>query len=162
MTVDQGSDRWFGIELNNRAWRILQAGAIEPSSPVEEREALVYAAFASAHHWRQAETGTAANSARAEHLISRACTAAGFRHEALYHARRCLELVESEPELMEDWDRAFALEALARAEAAVELATAEATYDAAVTACAQIADPEDRAIVDAELRRAPWFGLAGK
>lgn len=156
--VDQRDlHRWFGAQLNNGAWDTIQKHAVSASSTLAEREALVYSAYASAFHWRR--VGTAANAARGEHLIARACTTADMPERALHHARRCLELVEETPEAMEHWDRAFALEALARAEAANGLGTAQVTLELAYAACAEVADPDDRAVVEQELARGPWFGL---
>lgn len=66
-----------------------------------------------AHCWNEA------NFARGEHLISRVAARLGDGDLALRHARRCLELVELHPDVMEDWDLAFAHEALARGLAAV-------------------------------------------
>jgi hypothetical protein len=60
----------------------------------------------------------------------------------------------------EDWDWAFALEALARAEAALGgLDGARETLGAALNAAVAVADEEDRRIVEGELDREPWFGL---
>ena len=79
---------------------------------------------------------------------------------ALHHARRCLELVESHPAIAEDWDLAFALEALARASAAAgDLDGGRELRARAVAAAAAVADPEERALVEAELAGGEWFGL---
>ena len=50
--------------------------------------------------------GTTANRARSEWLCSRVYALLGRPEPALHHARRCIELVESAPEEMEDWDLA--------------------------------------------------------
>ncbi|HSJ28279.1 MAG TPA: hypothetical protein VLB67_08705 [Acidimicrobiia bacterium] len=150
--------RAIGVELNNRVWDTLESGAIGASSPRHEREDLIYAAYASAHHWRQ--VGTVANRARAEHLVSRAAAQIGWYDVAIRHAARCLELVEVNPEAMEDWDLAFALEALARGQAgAGETDQARATYARAVEAAAAISDEDDRSLVEAQLRNGPWSGV---
>lgn len=149
--------RWFGVELNNELWTLLDDG-ISPGSPLEDREHVLYTAYASARHWR--ECGTAANAARAEHGIARAAVAVGFADVALRHARRCLELVEANPDVVADWDRPFAHEALARALAATgDVAAGREHRALAVRLTAELADPEDRAVLEAELARAPWFGL---
>lgn len=152
-------DRWFGVELNNEVWTRIDTNAVTPDAPELDKEHILYSAFASALHWRNAG-GTTANIARGEHLISRAAVVAGRYQLALEHATRCLELVESEPGVMEDWDLAFALEALARAQAATgDTDTALVTLKRARAVCAEVSDPEDREIVEAELVREPWFGL---
>ena len=159
MMVDvRDLDRWFGVELNNEVWSRIDASAVGPDSPLAEREHLLYTAYASALHWRNA--GTVANVARAEHLISRAATAVGMLETALGHAERCHELVVDNPDEVEDWDLAFALEALARAQAGSgDLPAAAETKRAAVEACRAVAEDEDRVIVEGELAREPWFGL---
>lgn len=150
--------RALGVELNNSVWDDLSAGATTETSPVEERERLLYAAYTSTYHWLQ--VGTVANHLRGEHLISRAAARIGEAEIALRHARRCLELAESHPDEIEDWDLAFALEALARAQAAVgEASTASATLARAVAATAAVVDDDDRRVVEGELRREPWFGV---
>ncbi len=159
MMVDvRDLDRWFGIELNNEVWTRIDAASVTPESAAEDREHLLYSAYASALHWRN--SGTVANVARGEHLIARAAIVSGEPEVSLQHANRCLQLVEANPEAMEDWDRAFALEALSRAKAAAgDMDGARATRALAEEACAAVSDPEDRAIVEEELQRPPWFGL---
>lgn len=158
MTDNEDVDRRFGAQLNNSVWAELDKAEIDATSPLERREDMLYAAYASAHHWRQ--VGHSANRARAEHLIARAATATGYPDVALRHAERCLELVESHADEMEDWDLGFALEAKARALAAVGRADdAAAVFSKAKNATAHIEDAEDRSIVEAELVRPPWFGL---
>ncbi len=150
--------RWFGVELNNEVWSLLDDG-ISPQSPQDDKDLVLYGAYAAARHWR--ECGTVANVARAEHAIARAATAVGLPDVALRHARRCLELVEAHPEAMADWDAPFAHEALARALAAAgDLAGGAEHRQTAVRLTAAVADPGDREVLQAELARDPWFGLA--
>lgn len=152
--------RAIAVELNNAVWSSLDADGVTEESPVEDRERLLYAAYASTWHWMQ--VGTPANHARGEHLISRVAARVGYPDLALHHARRCLAIVDDNPEACEDWDRAFALEALARALAATGDTTAAAEMlERARGATEAVADPEDRVIVERELARPPWFGLDG-
>lgn len=151
--------QWFGAQINNDLWRAIDDATVTSAGPSDEKDAFLYAAFASAYHWRQ--IGTRANQARAEHLISRVAVLVGLPDVALRHANRCLELVEEHSEEMEDWDLAFALEALARAQLACgRAAEARDTLQRARTATEAIADSDDRDIVEGELARAPWFGVA--
>ncbi len=153
------SHRAFAIQFNNAVWDELDRGELGPASPRDDRDRLLYDACAAAAHWRRA--GDVTHQARAEHLIARVAVVAGYPHEALRHARRCLELVDGHPDVMADWDRGFALEALARAEAASgDGDGARTTYERARAAAAQIADDDDRATVEGELNRPPWFGVA--
>lgn len=150
--------RAIGVELNNAVWDELSAGNVTETSPVADRERLLYAAYTSTYHWLQ--VGTVANHLRGEHLISRVAARIGEAEIALRHARRCLELAESHPDEAEDWDLAFALEALARAEAATgDTAAATSTLAQAIAATAAVVDDDDRRVVESELRRPPWFGV---
>lgn len=150
--------RAIAVDLNNAIWARLDADDVTEASPPDEREELLYAAYASTHHWLA--VGTVANHARGEHLISRVAARIGDADRALHHALRCLALVEANPKDTEDWDLAFALEATARAYAASgDHRAASATIARARQAAAAISDPEDRQIVESELEREPWFGL---
>jgi hypothetical protein len=151
--------RSWGAQLNNATWTQLDAGEVAAGSPPRDREELLYGAYAATYHWMQA--GTPVHQARGEHLIARAALRVGRPEVALAHARRCLELLEDHPELAEDWDLAFAHEALARAHAATgDIETGRRCRDKALELTAAIADPEEKAVVDAELVRGEWFGLA--
>ncbi len=144
------------MELNNQTWDGLDA--LAEGHEAVDPDRLLYGAYASCFHW--SVLGDETNQARGEYLIARTATAIGRPEVALHHARRCAALVEAHRAKMADWDAAFAAEALARAlaasgareEAAAELARAE-------TLAAAVADPEHRAVVDAERAKGPWFGL---
>ena len=59
-----------------------------------------------------------------------------------------------------DFDHVYALEATARALAALgQRAAAADTRQRPRDAARQVADDEDRAIVEADLAAPPWFGL---
>ena len=135
----ESAHRWFGIELNNRTMDALESGRVTPQTA----ESHIHAAHASCHHWMQ--VGTAANHGRGEFAVASVYAAAGLGEAALRHARRYLELIESHPEEMEDWDRAFAFDALARAHAAGgDVDAASEARDRAKAAGEAIAGEEDR------------------
>jgi DNA-binding transcriptional MerR regulator len=137
--------RRLGIDLYNRTWTLMD-------SPGEE---MLYCAHASAYHWMQGG-GTTANRARSEWLCSRVYSILGRSEPALHHARRCLELVESAPEEMEDWDIAGAYETLARAHlTAGETEEARRYHELGREATARIDDPEDRKHIEADLDALP-------
>lgn len=158
--VDQRDlHHWFGVQLNNQMWDTIEDETVGAGTPVLERERMLYSAYASAYHWRN--VGNEANFARGEHLLSRMAARLGEGELALHHARRCLELVEAHADVMEDWDLAFAYEALARASAAVgDLVAAGSYLDRARTLTEQVAEEGDREVIEAELARGPWFGLS--
>jgi DNA-binding transcriptional MerR regulator len=137
--------RRLGIDLYNRTWTLMD-------SPGDE---MLHCAHASAYHWMQSG-GTAANRARSEWLCSRVYALLGRPEPSLHHARRCIELVESAPAEMEDWDLAAAHEALARAHvAAGELEQARRHAELARAETARIVDPDDRKHIDADLDALP-------
>ncbi|HEY3462096.1 MAG TPA: helix-turn-helix domain-containing protein [Gaiellaceae bacterium] len=137
--------RRLGIDLYNRTWTLME-------TPGDE---MLYCAHASAYHWLQSG-GTTANRARSEWLCSRVYSILGRPEPALHHARRCLELVESSPAEMEDWDIAGAHEALARAHlTAGDMEEARRNYELARAETAQIANPEDRKHIEADLDSLP-------
>ena len=109
--MDPEEHRQLGVELYNKTWTLMRNSDRTPADDDE----MLHCAHASAYHWLQ--VGTNANRARSEWLCSRVYTVLALPEPALRHARRCLELVESAPEEMEDWDLAAAHEALARAHA---------------------------------------------
>ena len=146
--------RWFGVDLNNRTMDALDAGLITP----EAAETYIHAAHACCHHWMQ--VGTNANHARGEFLVASVYAAAGLGKEALRHAKRCLELVEAYPREMEDWDFAFAYDALARAHAAAgETDAARCARAKAAAAGSSIAESEDRDTFVKWLKGGDWHGL---
>jgi DNA-binding transcriptional MerR regulator len=137
--------RRLGIDLYNRTWTLME-------SPGDE---MLHCAHASAYHWMQGG-GTTANRARSEWLCSRVYAILGRPEPALHHARHCLELVESAPDEMEDWDMAGAYEALARAHlTADETDDARRYYELGREATAKIANPEDRKHIEADLDALP-------
>jgi DNA-binding transcriptional MerR regulator len=137
--------RRLGIDLYNRTWTLMD-------TPGDE---MLYCAHASAYHWMHGG-GTIANRARSEWLCSRVYSILGRPEPALHHARHCLELVESAPEEMEDWDIAGAHEALARAFlAAGDTEQARRNYELAREETAKIANPEDAKHIAADLDSLP-------
>ena len=137
--------RRLGIDLYNRTWTLMD-------SPGEE---MLHCAHASAYHWMRSG-GTTANRARSEWLCSRVYALLGRSEAALQHARRCIELVESAPGEMEDWDLAAAHEALARAHlAAGEIDEARRHLELAREETAKIAEEDDRKHIEADLESLP-------
>ncbi|MDE0078699.1 MAG: hypothetical protein OXO50_14350 [Caldilineaceae bacterium] len=146
--------RWFGIDLNNSTMDALDAGLITPDSC----EPYIHAVHASCYHWMQ--VGTVANHARGEFAVASVYAAAGLGEAALRHARRCLGLIEGNPDEVEDWDKAFAYDALARAYAAGgDTATARKTRGQAKAAGEAIADEEDREVFLNWFKGGNWHGL---
>jgi hypothetical protein len=158
MVEERDLHRWFGVQLNNDTWQTIEDESLDAHIAELDKERILYAAYASAYHWRT--VGNEANFARAEHLISRVAARLGEGALALRHALRCLELVEANPDVVEDWDRAFAHEALARGLAAVgDIPAARVHFEEAVQITRSVSGAQDREILEKELARGPWFGL---
>lgn len=139
--LDATEHRRLGIDLYNRTWTLMDA-------PGDE---MLHCAHASAYHWMQAG-GTTANRARSEWLCSRVYTLLGRPEPALHHARRCLELVESAPSEMEEWDLPGAYEAMARAHLTAGDESEAARYKSlGLEAIAKVENEEDRKPIEADL-----------
>jgi hypothetical protein len=142
--------RRLGVDLFNKTWALMRRSDRTP----EDDDELLHCAHASAYHWLQ--VGTQANRARSEWLCSRVYTVLALPEPALRHARRCLELVESAPQEMEDWDLAAAHEAVARAYAtAGDPDQARRHLELGRGALDRIADAEDRQQLAADLETIP-------
>lgn len=146
-------DRWFGVELNNGTWDLIDNGLSE-QSPRTEREQALYAAYAAAHHWMQ--VGTVANRGRAEHLIATVAIATGLLDVAQRHADRYAELIAQHPAAFADWDRAFAAEALARVASRAGRTEADQLRAEAHRLAEAVEHPEERRICVQRLAAAPW------
>jgi hypothetical protein len=142
--------RALAVGLYNRAWELL---AIETRTVAQDDE-LVAAAHASAWHWSR--LGTAVNAARAHWLCSRVYATLGRGEPAVHHARRANEIVAAGGDGFEDWDAAAAAEAMARALAVAGDPAGAAAWKARATAVLEtITDPEDRAVIEADLATLP-------
>ena len=138
------TDKELGIELFNKTWALLE-------TPQPDPDELLHCAHASAYHWMEAG-GTVANRARSEWQCSRVYAVLGRGEPALHHARRCLELCESAPDEIEEFDLPFAYEALARAySVAGDEGEAQAWLERARAAGAKIADEDDRVLLESDL-----------
>jgi hypothetical protein len=147
--------RYFAIQFNSETWNLLEkAGRTK-----DEDERMVYAAFASCRHWLEA--GTAAHHQRGEWLIARVYAVLGQDRAALRHAERCLALTEQYTGEMQDFDWAYAYEAMARANAIAGNPEEAGKYLAlAEEAGAAIADEQSKKIFVSDLKSGDWRGLA--
>ena len=137
--------RALGAELFNRTYALVEKAHRTPDEDTE----MLHCAHASAYHW--AQVGTAANRSRSEWQCSRVYAVLGWVEPALQHARRCHEIVQAHPDDMKDWDLPAAYEALARAHmVAGDVAETRKWAELGRTATAQIADDDDRAVIEAD------------
>ena len=148
------AERFFAIEFHGKTWKLLD----KPDRTASENELLLDYAHASLAHWRVA--GTPLNLQRGLWFLSRVYNVLGQTSSSLYYAVRCQELTIQHKELMQDFDIAFAYEALARAHAlAGDQAEAHKYFTLAESAGKTIHDDEDRKIFQADLNGGNWFGL---
>jgi hypothetical protein len=108
-TITPATHRQLAVDLFNYTWTLLDKSDRSP----DEADLMVHAAHASAYHWRQ--VGEPLNFARSDWQLSRVYAVLNRPEPALYHAHHCLETCAAEG--IEDFDLAFAYEALARASA---------------------------------------------
>ena len=145
-TIDVETRRKLAADCFNKTWTLMEKADRTP----EDDDEMLHCAHASRYHW--GEIGTAANRARGEWQCSRMYTVLGRPEPALHHAQRCLEICESEPGALEDWDLPFAYEALARAHAlAGDDAEVARCLERARSLGAAIVDDDDRALLEADL-----------
>jgi hypothetical protein len=141
----------FARRLHGEVWSLMEQADRTPA----EAERMLYAAFASTYHWLDAGTGV--NHQRGEWLIARVYAVLGDGPAAIEHAARCDALTREHADLLEDFDRAFNLEMLARAHAVSgERAKAEEYLEQARKAGAEIVDEEDRKIFFDQLAWGDW------
>jgi hypothetical protein len=138
--------RRLAVDCFNRTWTLLE----QADRTRDDDDEMLHCAHASRYHW--GEIGTAANRARGEWQCSRVYSVLGRPEPALHHAQRCLEICESEPAALEDWDLPFAYEALARAYAVADDAgEAARCLEQARSLGAAIAEDDDREHLEADL-----------
>ena len=146
--------KYFAKSINGRVWELLQKSNRSPS----EDDELLHAAHACAYHWQF--VGTAVHQQRGEWLISRVYVVLGHGNEALRHAQRCFELTESNRNLMQDFDIAYAFEGMARAQAMLgDHRIAKEFLVLAQQAGDAIANEEDKSIFMGDFDSGNWYGL---
>jgi hypothetical protein len=145
--LDGEVHRRLGVALFNHTWTLLEMPERTPAQ-VDE---MIHSAHASRYHWGAAgSAGEAVNLARGEWQCLRVYAVLGRAEPALWHARRCVEINESNG--IADWDIASACEAMARAHmVSGNLPAARDWAARARAACNVIADPADREVIEGDL-----------
>lgn len=152
--TEQEAHRHFATSANGKIWGLLD----KADRSQAEDELMLNAAYASCYHWLQ--VGTDLHHQRAEWMIARVYAELGVGEGALFHARRCHELTEQHADLMEDFDRAYAFEAMARANAvAGNRADAQEYLKLAEEASQAIADAESKKFFVGDLNSGDWHGI---
>lgn len=150
--LDGAAHRALGVTLFNHVWTLIE----KPDRSAAETDEMIHAAHASRFHWSHAEGGEPVNLGRGEWQCSRVYAVLGRGEPALWHARRCLAHAEAAGAGIEDWDMAAAYEAMARASGVSGDLHASATWKArAIAALDQIADKDDREVIEGDLATLP-------
>jgi hypothetical protein len=146
--VTQDQSRRLAADLFNQVWTLMERG----DRSREDDDRMLHAAHTSRYLW--GEVGAPLNRARGEWQLSRVYCLLGRAEPAAHHAGRCLDQCSENG--IGGFDLAYAHEAMARAQAvAGDLPAAAASRRAAEEAAASIDDPEDRALLDADLATLP-------
>lgn len=132
---------------NNSTWEMVESAR----TPANDEE-MLRRAYAAAYHWQHAEGRGPANEARALWLLAKVHLVAGLAERALHYADACV--TECARHGLADFDLAYALEARARA-LQVLGRTDEAASEWVAARAVPIADPDDRAAVEADLAEGP-------
>ncbi len=150
--TDREWQKKTAIDLFNQTWELIK----KPDRTTDDDLEMIHRAHASRYLW--GHVGTETNRSRGEWQIAHVYTSLNRAEPALYHAKRCLEICETNH--IGDFDLAFAYEALARAQAcAGDRSAAQQNYRLAETAGEKIAEQEDRDQFKHDLAQGPWFDL---
>lgn len=103
--------RYFGVEFNNTAWKYFDKKSVAG----KDVDDMINYAHSSLHHWKLFSGGKTVNEQRGEYMIAKAYCIAGNKQEALYHAKKCLDITKKYSKEMEDFDFTFAFEIMAYA-----------------------------------------------
>jgi hypothetical protein len=143
--LTQDEHKKLGIELFNATWTLID---LENRTDAQAME-MIHTAHASAYHWLKGG-GNATNEARSNWQISRVYAILRMGEAALVHGARSLSLcLEND---LGSFDLAFGYEAVARSYALLGHAKeSETNKQAALAACTQIADDEDRTYAEGEI-----------
>lgn len=143
----------FAVDFHRKTWEMLE----KQNRNDEDNARMINYAHASLSLWYAA--GTAARHQRGEWLLSRIYAVLGDGKLAIHHAHRCLKILEGNKNEMEDFDFAFAYEAIARALAVNgDKSEAKRFFEKAQKAGEEIKEKEDRDAFFVELNGGEWNG----
>ena len=143
----------FAIDFHGKTWELLEKNN---RTSDDDLRMLDYA-HASLAHWRSA--GAEVRNQRGHWLLARVYSVLGEGARALKHAQVCFELLEGHKADMEDFDFAFAYEAIARAYAVNgDKTEAKRFFQMAQKAGEAIKEKEDQDIFFTKLNGGEWNG----
>ena len=135
--------RHFAAKFFNDAWALLKKATRTPA----EDDRMIHLAHASRLHW--GFIGSAQNLAVGEWQIARVYSELKRCEPALYHANRCVEIAEKNE--FDGFFLASAYEGMARATAICGDPSASGFFRKAQEIAAGLTDPEQKAILQADL-----------
>ena len=148
VALDPQVRRKAAVDLFNYTWTLLE----KPDRTERESDLMIHATHASRFFWE--EIGEPLNHARGEWQVARVYAVLARPEPALFHARRCLQIVEEHG--LGDFDLACGYEALARAHAvAGELEAARRYEREGREAARRIEDADERDVVLGDLDSLP-------
>ena len=143
--TEKEAHKKFAVDCFNLVWNLME----KKDRTKADDDMMIHAAHASRFHW--GEIGTPVNLERGEWQISRMYTVLNKPQSALYHAKRCMEICKENN--IEDWDIAFAYEAMARAHATAGQKTECKNYvELAIKASEHIKEKGDKDYLLSELK----------
>jgi hypothetical protein len=145
--MNEAEHRAEAIECNNSTWQMIEA----ERTPANDEE-MLRRAYAAAYHWQRAADRGPENEARSLWLLAKVHLLAGHPGMSLEYADASAQQCADNG--LADFDLAYAYEARARALQAMGR-SAEAEVLWAAAKAVPIADPEDRAMVEADLATGP-------
>lgn len=136
--------RTFAPRAFNNTWRYLDADHLTR----EEEEEMLASTFAQKYHW--SEVGDPRNWAIADWQVSRVLAVLGYAELSRRFGERSLEIAVEHD--LDPFVKGFAHEAIARAAADVDdVDTFTEHVEAARALAAEVEDPEDREVLQADL-----------
>ena len=152
--LDAATHRQLGVDLYNSTWALIE----KADRSQDETDEMIHRAHASRWHWARAAGARRVNLARGEWLCARVYATLGRGEPALWHARRCVEIVQSigEEDGRASWDLAGAYEAMARASFAGGDSASGALWRAkGIEALDSIENEDDRMPIEQDLTSLP-------
>lgn len=147
----QNTVRDLAKRYNMEVWHLLAKTDQDP----DRMHRMIDSAHASLRLWL--DVGSPINEQRGLYVLSRVYAEAGDAEKALYYAENCHRLSEEIEAELRDFDKAYTLEALARANAvAGNLEEASNYFGLAMAEGQNIDRDEDREIFEQDIRAGNW------
>jgi hypothetical protein len=146
---------YMAIEMNIQTWNILQKNERDKKDDTR----MINFAKASLFHWRNSPKYQPINEQRGQWLLSHVFAVLGDGEQAITYAEEAFRLTMEKQFV--DFDLAYALEAMARAKAA--LGDKEGSLEwrkKSKDASSLIKDEKDRDHFDSDFESGPWFGVS--